>query len=156
MIGVVHPGVPDPDFLPIPDTGARGQKRQRIPDHGSGSATLDLRTTLSWLSLTYWPGLVRMDPKCRHCPAERSQRRVTAAPAGKPIQKNKRLLCTSTCAEPSGPFCADCWLKFSPIYLMVIGFIIKCCKFTSSRRYIFEVENKKYARIFYAIKASFS
>jgi hypothetical protein len=48
MIRVVHPGsrIPDPDadFLPsrIPDPGSRGQKgtQSRIPDLGSGSATL--------------------------------------------------------------------------------------------------------------------
>ncbi len=31
---------PDADFLPIPDPGSRGSKRHRIPDPGSGSATL--------------------------------------------------------------------------------------------------------------------
>jgi hypothetical protein len=33
---------PDPDFLPIPDPGSRGQKGTgyRIPDPGSGSPTL--------------------------------------------------------------------------------------------------------------------
>jgi hypothetical protein len=33
---------PDPDFIPIPDPGSQiqGSKRHRIPNHGSGSATL--------------------------------------------------------------------------------------------------------------------
>ncbi len=32
--GSIQVFIPDPDFLPMPDPGSRGQKRHRIPDPG--------------------------------------------------------------------------------------------------------------------------
>jgi hypothetical protein len=49
---------PDPDFVPIPDPGSRiqGPKRHRIPDPGSGSATLESRHVY-----IYWRFLLEKD-----------------------------------------------------------------------------------------------
>ncbi len=39
--GSIQVFIPDPDFLPMPDPGSRGQKRHRIPDP-------DVSTTPRW------------------------------------------------------------------------------------------------------------